>query len=81
MSVEAATTDSGICTGVADHAWSRDGRDNIGCPADHGLIPKDRHESLDAVDTILKSTHTGVGAYEWACLLACRFGIPQLYGE
>src|SRR5262249_61808026 len=81
MSVRAATPYSGFGTGVGDRARPRDGRDNVGCPADHGFIPKDRHESLDAVDAVLKSNHTGVGAYEWARLLTCRFGIPQLNGE
>ena len=81
MPVKAATTDSGICTGVADHARSRDGRDNISCSGDRGLIPKDRREPLDAVDAILKRNHTGVGAYERARLLTRRLGIPQLYGE
>src|SRR5215471_1704396 len=75
--IKAATADSGICTGVADHPRSRDGRGNIGCPADYGLFSEDRHESLDAVDAVLKSNHPGVGAYEWACLLTCCFGIPQ----
>src|SRR5262249_1463471 len=81
MPVRGATAVSGIGPGGGDRAGPGDGRENVVCPADHGFIPKDRHESLDAVDAVLKSNHTGVGAYEWARLLTCRFGIPQLNGE
>src|SRR6516162_125938 len=45
------------------------------------VIPKDRHEPLDAINAILKRNHTSVGAYERARLLTCLLGIPQLYGE
>jgi hypothetical protein len=79
--VEATAVDFGHCAGVADHARPRDRRDNIGRPANRGVISKDRGESLDAVNAVLKRNHTGVGAYERARLLACRLGIPQLYSE
>jgi hypothetical protein len=81
MLIEAATADSSYRTCVADHARSRDRCDNIGCPTDHGVIPKDKDEPLDAINAILKCNHTGVGAYERPCLLTRRLGIPQLYGK
>src|SRR5262245_56727866 len=79
--IEAATAYSCYRTCVADHARSRDRHDNISCPTDHGIIPKDRDEPLDAINAILKCNHTSVGAYERACLLTRRLGIPQFYGE
>ena len=79
--IEAATADSSYRTCVADHARSRNRHDNISCPTDHGVIPKDRDKPLDAINAILKRNHTGVGAYERACLFTCRLGILQLYGK
>src|SRR5262249_5868864 len=60
--VQTATVDFGHCAGVADPASPRDGRDRISPPANRGLISKDRGESLDAVDAVLKRNHPGVGA-------------------
>src|SRR5262245_17536252 len=74
--VQSATVSFGHRAGLADHAGSRDSRDNISRPANRGVISKDRGESFDAVDAILKRNHSGVGAYEWARLLACRLGVP-----
>src|SRR5262249_2034632 len=81
MPVETAAVDFGHCAGVADRARPRDVRDDIGRAGNRGLISKNRGEALDAVNTILKRDHTGVGADERACLLPRRFGIPELYGE
>jgi hypothetical protein len=79
--VKMATVDFGRCACVADHARLRDGRDNVSRPANRGIISKDRGESLDAVNTVLKRNDTGVGTYERARLLAHRLGVPKLYGE
>src|SRR5262245_40577801 len=79
--VETAAVDFGHCAGVADHAGPRDVRDNIGRPRNRGLISKDRGESLDAVNAVLKRDHTGIGADERARLLTRHLGIPELYGE
>ena len=54
-SIEAATADSGYRTGVADHARSRNRNDNISCPTDHGVIPKDRDEPLDTINAIFEA--------------------------
>src|SRR5262249_905808 len=49
--------------------------------ANGGVIAKDRRESLDAVDPVLKCDHTSVGADEGARLLTRRLRVPELYGE
>jgi hypothetical protein len=79
--VKTATVDFGGCARVADHARLRDGRDDIGRPANRSLISKNRSKSLDTVNTVLERDHTGVGTYERARLLARRLGIPKLHGE
>ena len=77
--IEAATADSSYRTCVTDHARSRDRNDNISCPADHGIIPKDRDEPLDTINAILERNHTGVGAYERARLLTCRVSVSHCF--
>ena len=73
--------DFGRGAGLADQARPCNVRGHVSSPANGGLIPEDRGEPLDAVDTVLKRNHAGVAADERARLLTRALGVPELYGE